>query len=99
MEIVPLSEAKTGLSSFVDLVESTHDRVKITRHGRTAAVLISADDLDSLEETVALLSVPGLRERVEDARQDIAQGEYVTSADDARARIAALRAARPSDVA
>lgn len=56
---VPLGEAKDRLSEYVSDVERTHDRVTITRHGRTAAVLISADDLAALEETVDILTVHG----------------------------------------
>ncbi len=44
MTTVPLAEAKNRLSEYVSDVERTHDRVTITRHGRTAAVLVSADE-------------------------------------------------------
>jgi antitoxin YefM len=39
-------------------VESTHERVVITKNGRPAAVLISYEDLESLEETLEVLSDP-----------------------------------------
>jgi antitoxin YefM len=50
MTSVPLAEAKNRLSEYVSEVERTHDRVTITRHRRTAAILISADDLAALEK-------------------------------------------------
>jgi antitoxin YefM len=37
-------------------VEHQHERVVITRNGRAAAVLISPDDLDALEETLPVLT-------------------------------------------
>lgn len=58
MTTVPLGEAKDHLSEYVSGVERTHDRVTITRHGHTAAVLISADDLAALEETINMLEHP-----------------------------------------
>ena len=73
MTSVPLSEAKDRLSALVDQAVATHDIVTITKHGRPAAVLMAADDLESLRETVFWLSQPGVR-------QDIAaaEGERVT---------------------
>jgi antitoxin YefM len=41
-----LSEAKGRLSALVEEADTTHEIVQITRHGRPAAVLLSADDLE-----------------------------------------------------
>jgi antitoxin YefM len=68
MRSIPLGEAKDKLSALVDDAETTHDIITITKYGRAAAVLMSADDLESLQETVYWLSQPGIRD-------DIAQGE------------------------
>jgi prevent-host-death family protein len=57
-ETLPLADVKNRLSEVVDRVASQHDRVTITRNGRPAAVLVSPEDLDSLEETLAILSDP-----------------------------------------
>jgi antitoxin YefM len=53
---VPLGDVKNRLSEYVDRVEREHERVVITKHGRPAAVVLSVDDLESLEETLAVLS-------------------------------------------
>lgn len=55
-----LRDVKNHLSEVVDQVEREHDRVVITRHGKPAAVVISADDLASLEETLEIVSRPRL---------------------------------------
>ena len=55
METKPLAEVKNHLSEVVEQVAREHARVAITRNGRPAAVLISPDDLESLEETLAIL--------------------------------------------
>ena len=74
-----MSEAKDKLSGLVEDVDTTHEIVTITRHGRPAAVLMSADDLDSLHETLHWLSRPGLRETLAEADAAIAAGETVGS--------------------
>lgn len=51
-----LAEVKNRLSEVVDLLEREHGRVVITKHGRPAAVVLSIEDLESLEETLDVLS-------------------------------------------
>lgn len=85
MRTVALSEAKDRLSALVDEADRTHEIIQITKHGRSAAVLMSADDLDSLHETLFWLSQPGVREDVAAARQAVAE-ETTTSGEDLRAR-------------
>ena len=80
MTSVPLAEAKNRLSEYVSEVERTHDRVTITRHGRTAAVLISADDLAALEETVDLLTTRGMSEAIGEGLADLAAGRIADNA-------------------
>ncbi|HUO39814.1 MAG TPA: type II toxin-antitoxin system Phd/YefM family antitoxin, partial [Mycobacterium sp.] len=43
MRSIPLGAAKDKLSALVDDAESTHEIITITKHGRPAAVLMSAD--------------------------------------------------------
>lgn len=43
-------------SEVVDRVELQHERVTVTRNGRSADVIISPADLDQLEETLSVLS-------------------------------------------
>ena len=51
-EQLPLADVKNRLSEVVERVQREHERVVITKHGRPAAVVLSVEDLDSLEETV-----------------------------------------------
>lgn len=55
-ENLPLGEAKDKLSEAVETAEREHARFTITKHGRPAAVLLSADDYASLQETLEVLS-------------------------------------------
>ena len=81
MRTVPLSEAKDKLSALVDEVDLTHEIIRITRHGRTAAVLMSADDLDSLHETLHALRVPDMTTELAAADRAYAAGETVSGAE------------------
>lgn len=58
-------------------VHDTHERVVITRNGEPAAVLISPEDLESLEETLAVLSDPAAMADVAEADAAIARGDVV----------------------
>lgn len=72
---LPLADVKNRLSEVVDQVESQHARVVITKHGRPAAVVVSADDLESLEETLALLSDPGAMAQTRGSIEEVAAGK------------------------
>lgn len=78
METLPLSEVKARLSEIAEEVERTHQRVNITRNGRSYVVLISAEDLESLEATLELLSDPDALARLAQAQTDLAAGQQVT---------------------
>jgi prevent-host-death family protein len=82
---LPLAEIKKRLSEIVDGVEQKHDRVVLTRNGRPAAVILSPDDLESLEETLAILSNPGARQEIRQAESEIDKGDVV-GADQLRAK-------------
>lgn len=77
MRTIPLGEAKDKLSALVDEAEATHEIVTITKHGRPAAVLMSAEDLESLQETVFWLSQPGIRDTIAAAEREYAEGSTV----------------------
>lgn len=79
MTTIPLADAKARLSSVMDEVRDTHDRVVITRNGRPEVVMMSVDDLESIEETLAVLSTPGLSEKLDDAAGEIEAGDYLTA--------------------
>lgn len=81
MRSVPLSEAKDRLSALVDEADTTHEIIQITRHGRVAAVLMSADDLESLNETLHALRTPGLVDELRQADADYVAGNTVSGED------------------
>lgn len=78
--VLPLAEIKKRLSEIVDGVEERHDRVVLTRHGRPAAVIMSPDELESLEETLDILSDPKAMREIRKAEAAIDAGEIVDAA-------------------
>ena len=77
MTTIPLADAKAHLSAVLDGVRDTHERVVITRNGRPEAVIMSVSDLESLEETLDLLSTPGAVDEINAAEAEIARGEAI----------------------
>lgn len=84
IEELPLADVRNRLSELVTDIEQTHSRVLITKHGHPAAVLISPDDLASLEETLDILSDPEALVSIRDAEAEIARGEYTSAEQMAR---------------
>ena len=64
MKTMSLSEAKMKLSALIDSIGVTDEEVIITKNGRPAAVLVSADEFESWKETLAVRSDSELMEEI-----------------------------------
>ena len=84
-ETMSLAAVKARFSELVDRVARQQDRVIVTRNGKPAAVLISADDLESLEETLAVLSDRSIATQIRASQTAVAAGDAGTELDDLRA--------------
>jgi prevent-host-death family protein len=83
-ETLPLAAVKARFSEIVDRVVRQQDRVIVTRNGQPAAVLVSTDDLESLEETLAIMSDRSLMAQIRAAEKQIAEGEGGVGLDELR---------------
>jgi len=81
MTILPFSEAKAQLSELADRVETEHDRILVTRNGRPSFVLLSPDDLESLEETLDILRDDELLASIRRSRREAAAGKRLRLTD------------------
>jgi len=63
MPVMSASEARKRLYNLVDEVKETHEPVQIVGK-RSTAVLVSEDDWRAIEETLHLVSIPGMRESI-----------------------------------
>lgn len=86
MTTTSLANVKARLSAFVTSVHDTHERVTITRNGEPAAVLIAPDDLESLEETISILSDPATMAALAEGQRDVETGNVIPFEDFLRER-------------
>lgn len=88
MTTLSLADARANLSRLIESAVTTHERFEVTRNGARAAVLLSADDYDSLLETVDILSRP---DEVEAIRQGLTEleSDKVSTAAEVRAAMVA----------
>lgn len=77
-QTLSLAEVKAHLSELVNRVSRQHDRVTVTVHGHPSAVLVSLDDLEALEETIAVLSDKDAVRQLTSSDQELAAGEGET---------------------
>ena len=77
MMTLPVADARSRLSKLIDEATTTHERFEITRNGRRAAVLLSADDYDTLQDTITVLSDPTLLVAHQEGRAAIEAGDYL----------------------
>jgi prevent-host-death family protein len=80
MSTLPVADARAQLSRLIDEATTTHERFEITRNGRRAAVLLSADDYDTLQDTITVLSDPELLAAHHEGRAAIAAGDHLDAA-------------------
>ena len=67
MTTLTASEARARLYRLIDQTAESHQPIHITGK-RTSAVLLSAEDWQAIQETLHLLSVPGMRESIRETR-------------------------------
>ncbi len=77
MTTLPVADARAQFSRLIDATTTTHERFEITRNGRRVAVLISADDYDILQDTIAVLSDAELLNAHRDGRAALDAGDYL----------------------
>ncbi len=76
-----LSEAKAKLSKIIADIERTEEEITITRNGRPAAVLMSADEFASWQETRAIRQNPELMREIKRGLRQLQKGQPFTFED------------------
>jgi antitoxin YefM len=61
--MIPVNEAQQQLQNLIDSVSQSHQPIVITG-ASSNAVLLSESDWTSVQETLYLLSIPGMRESI-----------------------------------
>lgn len=78
MMTIPLAEARANLSRLIDEAVATHERIEVTRNGRRAAVILSADDFDTIMETLDVLGDADLVAAIVQGEAEIRREETST---------------------
>jgi antitoxin YefM len=66
MGSINATNARKSLYRLIDEVQESHEPIRITGK-KSAAVLISEEDWRSIEETLFLVSIPGMRDAIKAA--------------------------------
>lgn len=74
MTTLSTADARAGFSKLIESASSTHERFEVTRNGARAAVILGADDYDSLIETIEVLSDAEAVRQVREALVDLDRG-------------------------
>lgn len=75
--VVAISDARANLPDLVNRVHKNLDRVVITINGQPKAVLISEEELESLEETAEILAIPEALKSIKKGEKQIKEGKFV----------------------
>ncbi len=79
--LISISDARANLPNLVAKISSTLGRVTITVNGQPKAILVSAEELESLEETAEILAIPGALESIRKGESQIRKGEFIALED------------------
>ena len=65
MAVLTASEARANLYRLIDQAAESHQPIVIAGK-RSSAVLVSEEDWQAIQETMFLLSIPGMRKSIRD---------------------------------
>jgi prevent-host-death family protein len=69
MKFFTASEARANLYKLIDEVAQLHEPVYV-KGKRNKIVLLSQEDYESMQETLHLLSIPGLKESIQEGLKE-----------------------------
>lgn len=68
MKVIPVEKAQESLQAVLDEARLSHEPIQITSESANGVLLAEAD-WRSIQETLYLLSIPGMRESIRDGLQ------------------------------
>lgn len=81
MSTQSLASVKAHFSAVVDSVQATHERVTVTKNGIPTVVVVAVEDLESLEETLAILGDQDTMRQLREAEREVAAGDTLDAAE------------------
>ena len=76
--IISISDARDKLPSLVNKVSEGLEKFLITVNNKPKAVILSVEEVESLEETAEILSIPGALASIRRGLKDIEAGRIVS---------------------
>ncbi len=73
--LMSISDARANLPDIVTKVSDTLERITITVNGQPKAILVSAEELESLEETAEILAIPGAKKSIKQGLKEAKKGK------------------------
>lgn len=77
-DLIAISDARAHLPELVTKINKNLDRAVITVSGKPKAVILSIDELESLEETAEILAIPYIKRDIQKSRRQIKKGEFTS---------------------
>lgn len=75
--LISISDARAILPDLVSNIDKKLDRAVITVNGHPKAVMISIDELESLEETAEVLSIPNIKKDIARSRRQFKHNKFI----------------------
>jgi antitoxin YefM len=73
--MIAISDARANLPDLVNKVNDNLERFVITINGQPRAVIMSEEELESLEETAEILAIPGAKEAIDRGVEQAKKGK------------------------
>lgn len=78
MDTIAISDLRNNLPSIIEQVSEGLRRLIVTVSGKPKAVVMSVDELESLEETAEIMAIPGILKTIKKSRDQFRKGQYIT---------------------
>ena len=78
MTTIAISDFRAMLPKLINDVDTKLKRFVVTVSGKPKAVVMSLDELESLEETAEILSTPGSLKAIKKSQEEIKKGKFIT---------------------
>lgn len=75
--LIPISDVRANLPNLVNRINKNLDRVIITVNGQPKAILLSAEELESLEETAEILAIPNAKQSIREGLMQAKKGQGI----------------------
>lgn len=76
--VISISEVRAKLPELVNIAHDLSQKTYITVKGKVKAAIVSARDLELMEETLEVLSDPDLMKAIKEGKEDVKKGRLVS---------------------